>query len=160
MKNKIQIRQSSEKTDTTRLSPEHIEVGECTEMEARELLQAMVTGHNGYIISSMATETGMTTMLRMLSTRIVLEEPIWTVERYADVTFSKRRSYFTNLAERCEEAIRRHPAIKSFGAVGGGMSSRWIRLSTLAEKDFGNVIIADPKGELIAESPGAKRDKE
>lgn len=97
MKNKIQIRQSSEKTDTTRLRPEHIEVGECTEMEARELLQAMVTGHDG-----------------------------------------------------CE-VIRRHPAIKPFGAVGGGMSSRWIRLSTLAEKDFGNVIITDPKGELITQ---------
>jgi len=142
----------------TRLRPERIVVGECTEMEARELLQAMGTGHNGCVISSMATE--MTTTLRMLSTRIVLEEPIWTVERYADVTFSKRRSYLTNLAERCGEAIRRHPAIKPFGAVGGGMSSRWIRLSTLAEKDFSNVIIADPKGELITESPGAKRNKE
>lgn len=146
MKNKIQIRQSSEKTDTTRLRPERIEVGEYREMEARELLQAMVTGHNGCIISSMATETGMTTMLRMMFNQIVSEEPIWTVERYADVTFSKRRSYLTNLAERCEEAIRRHPAIKSFGAVGGGMSLGWIRSRILAEKDFGNVIIADPKG--------------
>jgi len=131
VKSKNQIQQSSKKTDITRLR----EAGE-------------------------TVETGMTTMLRMLSTRIVLEEPIWTVERYADVTFSKRRSYLTNLAERCGEAIRRHPAIKSFGAVGGGMSLGWIRSRILAEKDFGNVIIADPKGELIAESPGAKRDKE
>ncbi|PHJ39986.1 hypothetical protein P378_00250 [Desulforamulus profundi] len=149
MKNKNQIRQNSKKTDLTRLSSERIVVGEYTQMEARELLQAMGTGHDGCIISSMATETGMTTMLRMCNTRIVLEEPIWTIERYADVTFLKRRSYLTNLAERCEEAIRKHPAIKPFGAVGGEMSLGWVRSRILAEKDFGNVIIADPKGELI-----------
>jgi len=64
VKNKIQIRRSSEKIDITRLRPERIEVGECTEMETSELLQVMGTKYGGYIISSMAPT--MATALRTM----------------------------------------------------------------------------------------------